>query len=110
MPTDKRETESTMTTNLSPAASESLDKARAAMKAAFGSMSPDRMALLGGGISGASPYRGCLQELCVAVRDGRTNSKRQHLTGMFAFHHNRNQSIVAPQKHEAALQIMAGLR
>jgi hypothetical protein len=46
-----------MSSDLSSAASESLDKARAALKTAFGSISPDRIALLDGGISGAYPYR-----------------------------------------------------
>lgn len=46
-----------MTGDLSPTANKTLDKAKAALKAAFGSISPDLFALLGGGISGAYPYR-----------------------------------------------------
>jgi Phosphotransferase enzyme family len=57
-----------MTSNPSPAVRESLDKARTALKAAFGSVLPDRIVLLGGGISGAYPYRADLGDRSYLVR------------------------------------------
>lgn len=46
-----------MTDALSATANATLDKAKAALQAAFGSIFPDQFALLGGGISSACPYR-----------------------------------------------------
>ena len=46
-----------MTGDLSWTANDTLAKAKAALEAAFGLMSPKQFALVGGGISGACPYR-----------------------------------------------------
>jgi tRNA A-37 threonylcarbamoyl transferase component Bud32 len=56
-PRHKAGRESTMANDLSLDAAANLDRASAALKAAFGSISPDHIALLDGGISGAYPYR-----------------------------------------------------